>query len=176
MLAISLLAQGESFKPMQFTQYWSVWLLTLVPWQRILGNPHRVLSQDVLIGLICDSLLKASQHSLVFSRKIRNPIICYILIRQLWTPWKPQPWGCFPGVAWEPPALRLASYCLSWSDFLCCFILGGGEGVKRVFYHLFMRSVHWKCLSWPKTWENKLENVVETTSQKILQNTLIFAF
>lgn len=134
MLAISLLAQGESFKPMQFTQYWSVWLLTLVPWQRILGNPRRVLSQDVLIGLICDSLLKASQHSLVFSQKIRNPIICYILIRQLRTPWKPQPWGCFPGVAREPPALRLASYiCLSWSDFLCCFILGGGEELRECF-------------------------------------------
>lgn len=76
---------------MQFTQYWSVWLLTLVPGQRILGN--RVWSRDVLIALIWDSLLKAARHSLASSQKIRNPIIDDILIRLVFTPGKPQSRG-----------------------------------------------------------------------------------
>lgn len=96
------------------------------PWQ-----PRRVLSQDVLVGLICGSLLKAAQRSLVFSQKIRNPIIYHILIRLVFTPGKPPSWGCFADAVREAQNLSGISY--KGSCFLCCLILGGGEGFRECF-------------------------------------------
>lgn len=142
--AISLLAQGESFKPMQFTQYWSVWLLTLVPQQRILGNPRRALSQDVLIGLICDSLLKAAQHSLVFSQKIRNPIIYYILIRLVFRPGKPQSWwgGALPAQhRSHQPLGWFLEYIMTWELFSLLFYFGGGEHLITCLWDHFTWSM-----------------------------------
>ena len=119
---------------MQFTQYWSVWLLTLVPRQRLLGNPRRVWSRDVLIGLVCGSLLKAARHSLVFPQKIRNPIIYDILIRLVFTLGKPQLWACFLGPAEKPKALWLGS-CIDHGMGVIFFVVssGGREGVRGCF-------------------------------------------
>lgn len=94
-----------------------------------------MLSQDVLIGLICDSLLKAAQHSLVFSQKIRNPIIYDILIRLVFTPGKPPSWGCLTDATQEAHSLWSVSRVCPAKGVVSFVVLfrGGGEGVRECF-------------------------------------------
>lgn len=82
----------------------------------------------MLIGLICDSLLKAAQHSLGFSQKIRNPIIYYILIRLVFTPGKPQTWGCFSDTAVGATEPLIGFLLISCNGTLSFVVLFWGEG------------------------------------------------